>query len=264
MKTISKGLVVIALFFGVWMLLSQINFVKHFKVKEAKTGTEKTLGDIIWNEIEATETIIFDDSIVNTLDSLLLPICKENNIVRDSLKVHIIDKDEVNAFAMPDNHLVVYTGLIKACKNEQALLGVLGHEIAHIEGNHVMKKLSKEIGLSVLLSITTGANSTVISQIVKTLSSSAYDRSLETEADMESVKYMLNANIDPRPFADFLYELSLDNELHKYTYWVSTHPESEARAKTILNYLKTKKIKSKPILTKEAWEDFKDSIEDLE
>jgi beta-barrel assembly-enhancing protease len=264
MKTISKGLVVIALFFGVWMLLSQINFVKHFKVKEAKTGTEKTLGDIIWNEIEATETIIFDDSIVNTLDSLLLPICKENNIVRDSLKVHIIDKDEVNAFAMPDNHLVVYTGLIKACKNEQALLGVLGHEIAHIEGNHVMKKLSKEIGLSVLLSITTGANSTVISQIVKTLSSSAYDRSLETEADMESVKYMLNANIDPRPFADFLYELSLDNELHKYTYWVSTHPESEARAKTILNYLKTKKIKSKSILTKEAWEDFKDSIEDLE
>ncbi|MDP5097169.1 MAG: M48 family metallopeptidase [Flavobacterium sp.] len=261
MKTISKGLVVIALFFGVWMLLSQINFVKHFKVKEAKTGTEKTLGDIIWNEIEATETIIFDDSIVNTLDSLLLPICKENNIVRDSLKVHIIDKDEVNAFAMPDNHLVVYTGLIKACKNEQALLGVLGHEIAHIEGNHVMKKLSKEIGLSVLLSITTGANSTVISQIVKTLSSSAYDRSLETEADMESVKYMLNANIDPRPFADFLYELSLDNELHKYTYWVSTHPESEARAKTILNYLKTKKIKSKSILTKEDWENFKDSID---
>ena len=264
MKVLSKGLVIVALFFGVWMLLSQIDFVKHFKVKEAKTGTEKTLGDIIWNEIEDTETIIFDDSIVNTLDSLLLPICKENGIERDSLKVHIIDNDEVNAFAMPDNHLVVYTGLIKACKNEQALLGVLGHEIAHIEGNHVMKKLSKEIGLSVLLSITTGSNGAVLSEILKTLSSSAYDRSLETEADMQSVKYLLNANIDPRPFADFLYELSVDNELHKYTYWVSTHPESEARAKTILNYLKGKNIESKPILTKEAWEDFKEKVEDVE
>ncbi|WP_333808014.1 M48 family metallopeptidase [Flavobacterium sp.] len=264
MKLLSKGLIVVALFFGVWMLLSQIDFVKHFKVKEAKTGTEKSIGDIIWNEIELSETIILDDSIVNTLDSLLLPICKENKIERDSLKVHIIDKDEVNAFAMPDNHLVVYTGLIKACKNEQALLGVLGHEIAHIEGNHVMKKLSKEIGLSVLLSITTGSNGTVIREILKTLSSSAYDRSLETEADMQSVKYLLNANIDPRPFADFLYELSVDNELHKYTYWVSTHPESEARAKTILNYLKGKKIKSKPILTKEAWEDFKERVDSVE
>ena len=74
MKTLSKGLIVVALFFGVWMLLSQINFVKHFRVEEAKSGTEKSLGDIIWNEIEDTETIIFDYSIVNTLDSLLLPI----------------------------------------------------------------------------------------------------------------------------------------------------------------------------------------------
>ena len=52
MKVLSKGLVIVALFFGVWMLLSQIDFVKHFRVKEAKTGTEKTLGEVIWNEIE--------------------------------------------------------------------------------------------------------------------------------------------------------------------------------------------------------------------
>ncbi len=52
--------------------------------------------------------------------------------------------------------------------------------------------------------------------------------------------------------------------MHKYTYWVSTHPESEARAKTILNYLKGKKIESKPILTKEAWEEFKDKVEKIE
>ena len=261
MKVLSKGLVIVALFFGVWMLLSQIDFVKHFKVKEAKTGTERTLGNIIWNEIEDTETIIFDDSIVNTLDSLLLPICKENGIERDSLKVHIIDKDEVNAFAMPDNHLVIYTGLIEASKNEQALLGVLGHEIAHLEGNHVMKKLSKEIGFSVLLSLT-GANSSVIKEIISTLSSSAYDRNLEQEADLKSVEYMINAAIDPRPFADFMYELSIDNEIHKYTYWISTHPESEARAKYILNKIKGKKIKSKPILTKKSWERFKQQIRD--
>lgn len=263
-RTLIKGLGILVAFFGVWLLLAQIDFITIFKIKEAKSSTESGIGNIIWEQIEKTEDVVYNDSIVATLDSLLLPLCKKNFIERDSLKVHIIHKDEINAFAMPDNHLVVYTGLIKACKNEQALLGVLGHEIAHIEGNHVMKKLSKEIGLSVLLSVTTGSNGAVLSEILKTLSSSAYDRSLESEADMESVKYLLNANIDPRPFADFLYELSVDNELHKYTYWVSTHPESEARAKTILNYLKGKKIKSKPILTKEAWEDFKNKVENVE
>lgn len=259
MNTILKGLGILVSFFGLWFLLAQIDLVAFFKIKEAKSSTESTIGSIIWDEIEKTEDIIYDDVIIKTLDSLLLPLCEKNNIERDSLKVHIINTDEINAFAMPDSHLVVYTGLIEASKNEEALLGVLGHEIAHIEGNHVMKKLSKEIGFSVLLSMT-GANTGVIKEAISTLSSSAYDRSLEREADLKSVEYMLKANIDPRPFADFMYELSLDNDLHKYTYWISTHPESEARAKYILNKVKGKKITSKKILSEHGWENFEKAI----
>ena len=259
MKALSKGLLIIVLFFGLWILLAQIDFVRIFKIETIKSKTESSIGDLIWKQIEATEDVIYDEDIVSKLDSLLAPLCKENFIERDSLKVHIIDKDEVNAFAMPDNHLVVYTGLILKCKNEQALLGVLGHEIAHLQKNHVMKKLSKEIGFSVLMSMT-GANATMIKEVLHTLSSSAYDRNLEREADMESVNYMINANIDPRPFADFMYELSLNNEIHKYTYWISTHPESEDRAKYILNYLKGKKIKNTTILSKESWLEFKQKI----
>ena len=123
-----------------------------------------------------------------------------------------------------------------------------------------MKKLSKEIGFSVLVSLAAGANGNQIASVINTLTSSAYDRSLEREADMESVRYMLKASIDPRPFADFMYDLSLDNEMHKYTYIVTTHPESADRAKYILNYLKGKKIKSKPILTKAAFENSKECI----
>ncbi|MFD2892367.1 M48 family metallopeptidase [Flavobacterium chuncheonense] len=261
MKLLSRGLIVFGAFFGMWLLLAQVNFVSFFGVESIKTNTENKIGDLIWEQIEKAEDVIYDEEIIDKLDSLLLPLCKENYITRDSLKVHVVEKDEVNAFALPDGHLVVYTGLILDCKNEQALLGVLGHEIAHIENNHVMKKLSKEIGFSVLLSMT-GANAQIIKEVLHSLSSSAYDRSLEKEADMQSVNYMLNAEIDPRPFADFMYELSLDNDLHKYTYWVSTHPESEDRAKYILNSLKGKKIKSKAILSQESWEDFKQKIKD--
>jgi hypothetical protein len=71
---------------------------------------------------------------------------------------------------------------------------------------------------------------------------------------------MLKAKIDPRPFADFMYDLSLDNEMHKYTYLITTHPESENRAKYILNYLKGKKIKSKAILSKEVFNEFKENV----
>lgn len=265
MRALIRGLSLVVVFFGVWFSLSQIDFVTFFKIDKAKSATEKGLGDLIWDQIKETEDLIVNDSITKSLDKLLKPLCKENGIVRDSLKVHIIQKDEVNAFALPDGHLVVYSGLIEESKNEQALIGVLGHEIAHIEHNHVMKKLSKEIGFSVLMSVTTGNNNIkIIRDIMHTLSSSAYDRSLEKEADIASVGYMLKAKINPAPFADFLYEMSFDNKLESALSWVNSHPESEERAKYILEYIKGKKVSQKHFLTKLEWDNFKKAVKEYE
>lgn len=265
MKTLFRGLSIVGAFFGIWFLLSQIDYITFFKIDKAKSATEKGVGDMIWDQIKNTEDIIVKDSITNTLDKLLKPLCKENGIERDSLKVHIIKKDEVNAFALPDGHLVVYSGLIKASKNEQALIGVLGHEIAHIENDHVMKKLSKEIGFSVLMSITTGNNNgSVIKEIMHTVSSTAYDRSLEKEADITSVKYMLEAKVDPAPFADFLYDMSFDKNVESALSWISSHPESETRAKYVLEYIKGKKLDKETILSQQDWESFKKAVSDYE
>jgi predicted Zn-dependent protease len=262
-KIILPGLLIIIAFFGLFYGLSQIDWVNEFHVKQIRSSSENKIGELIWDEISSTETVITNDSISNTLNKLIDPICKNNKIERDSLKIHIIEKDDINAFALPNNHLVVYTGLITECKNQEALQGVLGHEIAHIENNHVMKKLSKEIGLSVMLSASTGGKgSVVIKEILKSLSSSAYDRTLEKEADMTSVDYLLNANINPEPFADFMFELAQQNDLSDSLYWVSSHPESEERAKYILNYLKGKKYKKETTISSTAWESYKKLIKE--
>lgn len=261
-KTIFQGLVIVVAFFGIWFALSQVNFVSFFQIEKHTTAAENKIGDLIWSQIQETEDVITNDSIVKTLNKLILPICKANHIERDSLKIHIVKIDDVNAFALPNNHLVVYTGLITDCKKQEVLQGVLGHEIAHIENNHVMKKLSKEVGLSVLISATTGGKGgAILKQILKTLSSTAYDRSLEKEADMESVKYLLKANINPEPMADFMYELSQKKDKPDGFGWISTHPESEERAKYILDYLKGKKYEKKQTMTQKEWEDYKKQVQ---
>lgn len=263
-KTIFQGLVIVIAFFGMWFGLSQLDFVKFFEIEKHTTSAENKIGDLIWDQIQETEDVITNDSVVKGLDKLILPLCKANSIERDSLKVHIVEKDEVNAFALPNNHLVVYTGLIADCKKQEALQGVLGHEIAHIEKNHVMKKLSKEVGLSVLLSATSGGKGgQILKGIFKTLSSTAYDRALEKEADMSSVKYMLAADINPEPMADFMYELAQKHDTPDGFGWISTHPESEERAKYILDYLKGKKYKKKQTMTQKEWDDYKNKIKDL-
>ena len=262
-KTIIQGVVIVSAFFLIWFGFSQLDFMKIFKVNERTATLERKLGDMIWHQIEETEEIITNDTIIKSLDKLLKPICDANDIDRDSLKIHIIKKDEINAFALPNNHLVVYTGLIEDCKKQEALQGVLGHEIAHIENHHVMKKLSQEIGYSVLLASAAGSNgSQMAREILKALSSSAYDRSLEKKADIESVKYLIKANIDPKPMADFMYQMAQESRINKNMYWIADHPESEERAKYILDFIKGKKLKSKPTLSENDWKIFQKQVKD--
>lgn len=260
-KTFLQALIVISAFFLVWFGFSQVDFMKLFKVKERTENLENKLGDMIWNQLEDSEDIVYNDTITKSLDKLLKPLCDANDIDQDSLKVHIIKKDEINAFALPNNHLVVYTGLIEDCKRQEALQGVLGHEIAHIEKNHVMKKLSKEIGYSVLLTAAGGSKGGQMArEILKTLSSSAYDRSLEKEADISSVKYMIKADINPKPMADFMYQMAQDSTIDKAMYWIADHPESEERAKYILEYIKGKNLKNKQTLSEKDWKDFQEKV----
>lgn len=257
-KIIFQGLIIIIAFIGLFLAFSKVDFVTLFQLKEIQNTSVKKIGDLIWEEIESTEEIITNDSIIDGLDKLIAPICEKNNIKKDSLKIHLVENDEVNAFALPDNHLVVYSGLINECKNQEALQGVLGHEIAHIENNHVIKKLSKEIGLTVLLSAVTGdKGSAIIKKIVKTLSATAYDRTLERDADMTSIRYMVNAQINPEPLADFMVELAIKEQSTIDFSWMETHPESQERANYILAYLKGKKYYKKQTISNLEWTSFK-------
>ena len=263
-KVINQGIFIIASFFITWFTLQQIDWIKVLNVKQATQKTEEKLGEIFWKTFKKSEKIIRNQSVKNTVDSIVTRICTKNDIERDFIKIHVVDKNEINAFALPNGHLVIFSGLIIASDNQEELSGVICHEIAHIELNHVMKKLVKEIGLSVLISITTGNNNgETIKGVIKLLSSSAFDRSLEREADLKAVDYLVNAQIDPEPFANFLYKLSdNDPELIKYLSWISTHPESKERAEEIIEYCKTKVIEAKPVLTQQTWDNLLKELKD--
>ena len=72
-------------------------------------------------------------------------------------QVYIIEDDtSLNAFATPGGYLYFYTGLIKYLQNEDDLMGVMGHEIAHADKRHLVQQLQREYGVNLLLSIALG------------------------------------------------------------------------------------------------------------
>lgn len=262
-KVIFQGFVALTLLLSTWFLLNQIDWMNLLQVDKATAKTEIKLGELYWKVFKSAEEENKEILVNKTIDSLVVKICTKNNIDRENIKVHILNKDEVNAFALPNGHLIIYSGLILATDSPEELSGVISHEIAHIELKHVMRKLINEIGLSGLVSMTTGNGSKeIITQTAKLLSTTAFDRDLEKEADLKAVDYLLKSDIAAEPFANFLYKLSTnDNDLHEVFSWVSTHPELKERANYIIEYsTNQKEIKPEVLLTEKSWKDLQKKL----
>jgi len=126
----------------------------------------------------------------------------------------------------------------------------------------VMKKLVKEVGLSMLLTIAGGESSGEIGrQVVKLLSSSAFDREQEGEADRSAVHMMAKADIDPENLANFLFRLSQEKKIiPRNLEWLSTHPNSQDRSAEILKLMKQETYHPRPVMNSNTWDGVREIV----
>ncbi len=262
-KIVLQGFALFILFVGGWFGLSQINWMKLFKIESVIEKVPEKLGEMYWKFFQDQKVEVLDSTIIQPIDSLIRHICTSNGINPSEIKLHLLSNDEINAFSLPDSHLVLYTGLLNATKTEDQLCAVISHEIAHIEKNHVMKKLIREIGLSTLLSSTTGGNNgEFILESAKVLTSTAYDRTWENEADKTAVEYLQAARINTNGFSQILEEIALnDSDLSHSLTWLSTHPDTRDRIRNVQNLGNGNNTTFKPILSDATWNTVKNSLQ---
>jgi len=252
---VTQFTVSLILFFAIWFGLSQVSWTDMLKIRETKATLEKTLGDLTLKTISRGDAVITDSTLLELLEKIKYRICKYNNIDPETIKLHFIKNSQVNAFALPDNNLVIYTGIVDYSKSPEELAGVIAHEIAHIYKGHVMKHLIREIGF-VTLSTLIG-NGTAGAEILRTITSKAYSRSMEREADEAAVRFLQNSRINPSGFADLMFRLSTEeSDFLKYFSILSTHPNTVERAQTIFSLIDFDK-EFEPVLSEEEWEKLK-------
>jgi predicted Zn-dependent protease len=254
MKSNSLWIIVILGVFAVlFFWLRSIDWAGLFTLEDRGRETEEKLGDLFWEHIGDEGEQIADSITLAVMDSLVNRICNANAISRERIKVHVFRADVINAFAMPGGHLVVNSQLIQECKNPEQLCGVLAHEIAHIQLRHVMGKLTREVGTSVLFGITTtGSDSGLFAEIIASLSSKAFDREMEKEADLKAVEYLVNAKIDALPFAEFLFNTG-ENASESPLQWLSTHPSSRERQEYVNREIERMQGPTDRIISDNSW-----------
>ena len=261
-KLVTEGLLIVVIFFASLFMINQINWMALFDVKEKTVHLEEELGDLFYDFIVSNNYEIEDKTILVTIDSIFFRITDKNNIAIDKIKFHLINDKKTNAFALPGNHLIINTGLIIATDSPEELAGVICHEIAHLELDHIMNKLVKEVGLSILVTMAGGnSGSEVLGEAIRHLSSTAFDRKQEKEADLKAIDYLIASNINPNPFADFLYKIDENDEYLAHFSWLSTHPELKARAQYIVEYINETEYQHEPIISDSSWKLLKQKVD---
>ncbi|MDD9912699.1 MAG: M48 family metalloprotease [Alphaproteobacteria bacterium] len=84
--------------------------------------------------------ILLDAEVQTWLEELAAPLLKASNIPYDSIHFHMIMDDDINAFATPGNRIFFNTGLILEASNTNEVRGVMAHEIAHIQAQHLFER----------------------------------------------------------------------------------------------------------------------------
>ena len=165
------------------------------------TEKEIKVGDSISRQLEAKYKIVTDIDInerVQKIAERIVEVCDRNDVV---YIVKVIEGKDLNAVSLPGGYIYLFKGMVDKIKTDDALAGVVAHEVGHITARHAMKRMQASYGATVL-QVLAGASGRgdILSGVNIMLASvfMAYSRQDEFEADRLAVKYTEKAGYDPK------------------------------------------------------------------
>jgi Zn-dependent protease with chaperone function len=150
-----------------------------------------------------------------------------------TFQVVVTNTPFVNAFAAPGGYVVVFRGLLERTDTPEQLAGVLAHEAQHILQRHATRTILEHASTGLLLAAITGDFTGAMTyglEGARTLGILQYSRSHEEQADVEGMKMVMAAGIDPAEMIAF-YLVLMGKQRGPSGLWdyLSTHPRNEER-----------------------------------
>lgn len=216
--------------------ISQINFLS--------TADEIQIGRQAAQDVERSLPMYKDPEVVAYVQELGRVLAEQAKRKDVAYTFKVVDRSDVNAFALPGGWLYVNAGLIAAADTESELAGVMAHEIGHVVGRHGARQISARYGLSLLLEIVAGGpnGDSITRQIAGEfaglgagLTLLKYGRDMEREADALAVDETFAAGIDPAGMVGFFKKLMKlhESEPEGLDVLFTTHPPTNERIESI-------------------------------
>ena len=201
---------------------------------------------------------IRDTEIENIINSWSHPIFKAAGIPENTIDIHLVADNEINAFVTDGKNMFLNTGLVIKAGSASGLIGVIAHETGHIAAGHIVKLkqtirklednqfITSLLGMGILVLGTTNDNfkndrvdiaNTVLSigPSLAQKSFFAFSRGNEYVADSLAIKYLKKINKSPASLSIILEKL-YGQELilpERQDPFLRTHPLTRERMEMI-------------------------------
>ena len=153
---------------------------------------------------------------------------------------YLIEKDELNAFTTPGGFVYVFTGLFDKLKTDEAIAGVVAHELGHCAARHIAKKFQASLAYNVVgellfSNVNTQAKAIAAqsADVAMNLIFSAFSRKDEYQADSLGIKYLFLAGYNLNGMIEAFELLQKESKGDYVPLWLRTHPYIEDRIKRL-------------------------------
>ena len=180
------------------------------------------------------------DAYLNEIPRKLLPPAA---FVQFPVRIAVIRNYHLNAFAFPNGVIYIHTGLLARMENEAQLATLIAHEMTHSTHRHNVRQyrtLKNKTTFAAILGGLAGGIGTMFGTVGAMASISGFSQDLETEADNEGIRLVMQAGYDtseaPRLFAHLQREV--EEEQIKEPFFFGTHPRLQERIDNYESFLK--------------------------
>ena len=176
---------------------------------------------------------------------------------RDSRFTHkVYLTDEVNAFAMADGTIRIFAGLMDMLDDDE-LLFVVGHEMGHVELEHIHEKLRLAYAANATRKAAAAVSGTIgdiarshLGAFMQQIVTAQFSQHEERQADDYGLAFVRKNNTNPRSAVTALEKLATLGSSHTF---LSSHPAPDKRARRIAAQLEGKPIADEP--EGQGWQD---------
>jgi len=209
---------------------------------------EKKLGSMFYRTLKNNLVFIDDPQLNYYIKNLGQKLSSHSDAASKEFNFFIINSPIINAFAGPDAHIGINSGLFLESANESQLASVIAHEISHVSQRHLARAIDESGNSSmatfatVLAAILLGAQDPQVAQAIlysglagAQQNAINFTRSNEYEADRIGISILTRAGINPQGMVDFfsvLLSKSHDGGIeYLRTHPLNTNRVSEARGR---------------------------------